>query len=213
MSIEVELTLNGAATTIECEPHDTLLSVLRRLGLISVRYGSDTGETGASAVLIDGRLVNTDCLLAATGASLLALVSFQGGLDFGSAAAIRDVTPRGELHALEQETIRVFETTAPSVVHITSVTTVARSGWGFRVEPREVITGSGSGFGWDDSGHVVTNYHVVRDAVMVDREAVRGEHVAWVTFGEETTEKFRATLVGIAGYKDLAVLKVEAPKR
>ena len=38
---------------------------MRRHGLISVRYGSDTGETGASAVLIDGRLVNTDCMLAA----------------------------------------------------------------------------------------------------------------------------------------------------
>ena len=63
--MNITITLNGATTTIECEPFDTLLAVLRRQGLVGVRYGSDTGETGASAVLIDGRLVNTDCLLAA----------------------------------------------------------------------------------------------------------------------------------------------------
>lgn len=61
----ISFTLNDAETTIECEPFDTLLAVLRRHGMISVRYGSDTGETGASAVLVDGRLVNTDCMLAA----------------------------------------------------------------------------------------------------------------------------------------------------
>ena len=63
--MNITVTLNGVETTLDCEPFDTLLAVLRRQGLISVRYGSDTGETGASAVLIDGRLVNTDCLLAA----------------------------------------------------------------------------------------------------------------------------------------------------
>ncbi|MEZ5279447.1 MAG: molybdopterin cofactor-binding domain-containing protein [Acidimicrobiales bacterium] len=63
--MQIELNLNGKATSIECQPHDTLLRVLRGQGLVSVRYGSDTGETGASAVLIDGRLVNTDCMLAA----------------------------------------------------------------------------------------------------------------------------------------------------
>ncbi|MCP3934395.1 MAG: molybdopterin-dependent oxidoreductase [Actinomycetia bacterium] len=63
--MKIELNLNETPTLIECEPHDTLLKVLRGEGLVSVRYGSDTGETGASAVLVDGRLVNTDCMLAA----------------------------------------------------------------------------------------------------------------------------------------------------
>ena len=39
--------------------------MLRREGYFSVRFGSHTGETGASAVLMDGRLVNADILLAA----------------------------------------------------------------------------------------------------------------------------------------------------
>ena len=61
----VQLDINGTPATIECEPYDSLLHLLRGQGLISVRYGSDTGETGASAVLVDGRLVNSDCMLAA----------------------------------------------------------------------------------------------------------------------------------------------------
>ena len=63
--MDVELTLNGAPRRIECEPGETLLVVLRRAGFYSVRYGSDTGETGAAAVLVDGRLVSADVMLAA----------------------------------------------------------------------------------------------------------------------------------------------------
>jgi len=60
----ISFTLNGTARSLTVEAHETLLSVLRGLGMKSVRFGSDTGETGSSAVLIDGRLVNTDILLA-----------------------------------------------------------------------------------------------------------------------------------------------------
>ncbi len=65
MTITIDITLNDNALTLEVEPFETLMAVLRREGMTSVRYGSDTGETGASAVLVDGRLVNTDCMLAA----------------------------------------------------------------------------------------------------------------------------------------------------
>ena len=63
--MEINLTINGDAKTLTCRPHETLLKVLRREGYFSVRFGSHTGETGASAVLMDGRLVNADILLAA----------------------------------------------------------------------------------------------------------------------------------------------------
>jgi putative selenate reductase molybdopterin-binding subunit len=63
--MEVRLTLNGSPVTVPCAAHDRLLTVLRRLGCWSVRYGSDTGETGAAAVLLDGRLVSADVVLAA----------------------------------------------------------------------------------------------------------------------------------------------------
>ncbi|UCG25872.1 MAG: molybdopterin-dependent oxidoreductase [Chloroflexota bacterium] len=63
--MEIELTINGREKTIQCPAGDTLLRVLRREGYFSVRYGSDSGETGAAAVLLDGDLVSADVLLAA----------------------------------------------------------------------------------------------------------------------------------------------------
>ncbi len=64
-TIQITVTINNETKTFLCEPHETLMRVLRREGYYSVRYGSDTGETGAAAALIDGRLVNTEVLLAA----------------------------------------------------------------------------------------------------------------------------------------------------
>ena len=61
----IELTINGERRTIDCEPGESLLRVLRREGFFSVRFGSETGETGAAAVLLDGRLISTEVMLAA----------------------------------------------------------------------------------------------------------------------------------------------------
>ena len=63
--MEIRLTLNGVPRRLGCAPGDTLLKLLRRAGCFSVRYGSGSGETGAAAVLVDGRLVSADVLLAA----------------------------------------------------------------------------------------------------------------------------------------------------
>jgi len=63
--MKIALTINGINHTFDCLPHETLMRVLRREGYFSVRYGSDTGETGAAALLLDGKLVTTDIVLAA----------------------------------------------------------------------------------------------------------------------------------------------------
>jgi putative selenate reductase molybdopterin-binding subunit len=63
--MKINITLNGSERELTIQPGETLLKVLRREGLFSVRFGSHTGETGAAAVLVDGELVNADILLAA----------------------------------------------------------------------------------------------------------------------------------------------------
>ncbi len=63
--MEIELTLNGKQRRLACAPGDSLLVVLRREGCYSVRFGSETGETGAGAVLLDGRLISAEVMLAA----------------------------------------------------------------------------------------------------------------------------------------------------
>ena len=66
MTIDVTFELNGAPATLAVEPHHTLREALRRLGMFSVHFGSDSGETGAAAVLYDGRLASADVILAAS---------------------------------------------------------------------------------------------------------------------------------------------------
>ena len=68
MTINVTFELNGAPATLAVEPHHTLREALRQLGMFSVHYGSDSGETGAAAVLYDGRLASSDVILAASAA-------------------------------------------------------------------------------------------------------------------------------------------------
>ncbi|MYA40691.1 MAG: (2Fe-2S)-binding protein, partial [Gemmatimonadetes bacterium] len=63
MTIEVTFELNGAPVTVAVEPHHTLRETLRDLGMFSVHYGSDSGETGAAAILYDGRLASSDVIL------------------------------------------------------------------------------------------------------------------------------------------------------
>jgi carbon-monoxide dehydrogenase small subunit len=57
--------LNGAETDFLCEPRQSLLEVLRdELGLTGAKEGCNNGSCGACAVHLDGRLVNSCCVLA-----------------------------------------------------------------------------------------------------------------------------------------------------
>jgi len=63
--VKVSLRINGRDHVVECSPHASLRRVLRGEGFFSVRFGAETGETGADAVLVDGRLVSSEIMLAA----------------------------------------------------------------------------------------------------------------------------------------------------
>ncbi len=62
--MSIVLTINGREELIPAAATDNLRDVLRLAGFFSVRYGSDDGVTGASAILLDGRLLNSDTMLA-----------------------------------------------------------------------------------------------------------------------------------------------------
>jgi S1-C subfamily serine protease len=108
----------------------------------------------------------------------------------------RPVTPAGDLAADEKATTQLFQQTSPSVVNVTTLG-VARDLFRGQVE---VPQGTGTGFLWDNAGHVVTNFHVIRTATAAD-----------VTLFNH--EQFSATLVGVAPQFDLAVLKINAPAK
>ena len=111
-------------------------------------------------------------------------------------AAPRAVTPRGALAADEQANIDLFRRNSASVVHITSLG-VQRDMFSMNVQ--QVPRGTGTGFVWDDRGHIVTNFHVIQ-----------GANAARVTLADQSS--FDAQLVGAFPDRDLAVLRVDAPR-
>ena len=70
----------------------------------------------------------------------------------------------------------------------------------FSMDVTTIPQGTGSGFIWDDRGHVVTNYHVVKGASGLK-----------VTLIDSTS--CSASIVGIDETKDIAVLKLDIPER
>jgi putative selenate reductase molybdopterin-binding subunit len=63
--MKLTLQINGTPQEIESPPGENLLAALRRLGHFDVKHGCETGDCGACAVLLDGKLVNTCVYLAA----------------------------------------------------------------------------------------------------------------------------------------------------
>ena len=63
--MHITLTLNGEQRTLEAQPHERLLRVLRRAGLYSVKFGDEHGLTGSDTILLDGQPVNAQTMLAA----------------------------------------------------------------------------------------------------------------------------------------------------
>jgi 2-alkenal reductase len=102
----------------------------------------------------------------------------------------RQVIARADLTEAETTTIAIFEQVAPSVVQVVGGGPGGRS-------PIPGQNGSnmqsGTGFVWDEAGHVVTNHHVVEGASEVFVRLASGEMA-------------RATPVGSAPRYDLAVL-------
>ena len=62
--MSITLHINGRDEDVRAASTDSLRDALRDAGYVSVRFGSHSGETGAAAVLLDGRLVSADTLLA-----------------------------------------------------------------------------------------------------------------------------------------------------
>jgi S1-C subfamily serine protease len=114
------------------------------------------------------------------------------GLD--PAAVPRPIAPAGDLAEDEKATIRLFKQSSASVVYITT----SEVGRDFSMNVLEIPHGSGSGFIWDEKGHVVTNYHVVQ-----------GSNQFRVTLADQSTVS--AVLIGGDPNKDVAVLQIQVP--
>ena len=110
----------------------------------------------------------------------------------------RPVDARGALGDFEETNIRIYETASPSVVHVTNLT--SRSSGLYNLDVQQIPKGTGSGFVWDQDGHIVTNYHVVE-----------GADSAQVTLADHST--YTARQIWADKDEDIAVIWIEPPKR
>jgi S1-C subfamily serine protease len=111
----------------------------------------------------------------------------------------RTIDQRGPLSEAERANIELFERVSPSVVQVAARSAVTNP----LAEDEGAEAGaaaSGTGFVWDNSGHVVTNNHVVQN----------GREVA-VRFA--SGEVAQASIVGVAPNYDLAVLRIRNPRQ
>ncbi len=100
-------------------------------------------------------------------------------------------SPDGALADLQSQVEAVYQASGNSVVNI-SITSISYDFFSNPI-PQE---GSGSGFVYDDEGHIVTNYHVIEQA-----DEIR------VTFADGNTVP--ADVIGSDPTYDLAVIKVD----
>ena len=89
----------------------------------------------------------------------------------------------------EQTLVELYQKVIPGVVSIQALARDAED---------QITGGAGSGFVFDQQGHIVTNAHVVRDAEIVD-----------VVLHDDTITA--AKIIGLDGDSDLAVLKIDRP--
>ncbi len=134
-------------------------------------------------------------LLAVSAACASPWVAAQRSAD-DARAQPRPVAPRGALAPDELNNITVFKAASPSVVNITAL---AYSRDLFSPNLQQVPRGTGTGFVWDDNGHIVTNFHVIQ-----------GANAARVTLADQSSH--RAELVGAFPDRDLAVLRINVPR-
>lgn len=108
-----------------------------------------------------------------------------------------------KFHFIESEknTIQVFKKASPLVVSVDSTRIAADF---FSMNYHEIPAGSGSGFIWDNKGHIITNFHVIQDAIQ--------RSSSQISITTKDNQELKAKIIGFEPRKDIAVLKVNGLK-
>ena len=96
------------------------------------------------------------------------------------------------LEAREKHLSSIYDSSLSSIVHIKVIQTVPSMGFFSQNQSRR---SNGSGFVWDESGHIVTNYHVIKNANKI---------TVTLSGGDE----FLSEVVGFDETSDIALLKL-----
>jgi S1-C subfamily serine protease len=133
--------------------------------------------------------------------ALAALIGwrFESAVTRSSLAPAPPPVQGADLEPEELANIDLFRRASPAVVNVTNVGQ-RRSSWNLNVY--EIPQGTGTGFVWDDRGHVVTNFHVIQNSTRVE-----------VTLGGQA-DALPAEVLAFSPQHDLAVLQLkDVPRR
>ena len=90
----INTTINGDEKQVLVSERDSLLEALRdRIGMTGAKEGCNNGNCGACAVIMDGRLVNSCCVMAAEA-------------DGAEVMTVEGLASREELHPLQSEVLQ-----------------------------------------------------------------------------------------------------------
>lgn len=131
--------------------------------------------------------------------AMMALLLTTCTLGFAPAPSIAFET--SQIQTNERQTIQIFEEATPSVVY---VNTYIEKIDVLNMNVMEVPSGTGSGFVWDKAGHIVTNYHVIRNAA--------NAKVTITSQDGKSTTTLVAKVSGVDPDKDIAVLSIPMEK-
>jgi S1-C subfamily serine protease len=121
---------------------------------------------------------------------------------FRTHAQPRKVAPRAPLTSEERNIVRRFKEAKPSVVYV--------SAFLLNTDPKgppKNPTGSGTGFIWDEWGHIVTNRHVISHEV----DGILAAEVTEVEITLANGKTYKGRVIGISFAYDIAVIQAFAP--
>ena len=193
-----------------------LIAVLICVSILAACGGSEstpasTSQRGAAGVTTTTDVAtSTDEVGGSASANTNESVSSTAPKSGGLTALIEEIDENAIVAAQEAVLIRLYEDLLPSVVHIrvSQRVELRESPPSFPQLPGVPLPdfpedffeqGEGSGFVWDQEGHIVTNYHVIQGADRVT-----------VVFADRT--ELEAEVIGTDPDSDLAVLELAEPK-
>jgi len=194
------------ALTLQSQRRDSSLARSRRLSPLQCNGAGE--KNWLDAAKIGAAAITGACLMGLYAGSVPLPATFPGGEMLAKSIEQTKLQPaqadflqgEGKLSELETNTINLFRETRPSVVNINSFSSAQQ----VTLDIERMPVGTGSGIVWDTDGHIVTNFHVVQNAVAASVTVTAQD-------GQQTV--YKATLTGVDPDKDIAVLKIDAKLR
>lgn len=106
--------------------------------------------------------------------------------------------PQTNLKIIEKMQNNLFKDATPTICYIS--TEYGNMAEKYNIDKDDLPKGVGSGFIWDNKGHIVTNFHVINK---VDSAIVT------ITDKNNNKKEYKAKLTGVDPDNDLAVLKID----